>query len=253
MAVDIGAMYAATYSVFLFVVVIAVAFFFNKGGAVGFVQGATFTGIRGVISMIPYALLAWGFIISFITLEFRYMIAPLYGLQAFVMCIIGSFIFGKFLPGIVSSSAAILTYYTYDYLVKNIRGNVVKNIMMTLLSFGILLAQVLTTPPASPGTYLFTASLLNDGLAAILGVSVGLGGWYTVLTANPELLPSSASSSISSPSKMDATTRTNLQKQLDDVNKDISYLEGLGLKPETNNTLKDRLATRASIQSALSA
>ena len=189
MAIDIGAMYAATYSTFLFVVVIAVAFFFNKGGAVGFVENAAFAGVKGIISLIPYALLAWGFIISFLTLEFKYMVAPLYGLEAFVLCVIGSFVFGKFLPGFVASSSAILTYYTYDYLVKNITGNVVKNILMSLLSFAVLLAQLLTTAPAPAGTYLFTASLLNDGLAAILGLSVGLGGWYTIHSTNPDMLP----------------------------------------------------------------
>ena len=189
MSGDIGAMYAATYSIFLFVVVIAAAFFFNKGGAVSAVEGVAFSGVKGVISLIPYVLLAAGFITSFATLELKYMIAPLYGLQALVFSMTGAFVFGKFLPGLVASSAAILTYYVYDYLVANLNGNVVKNIGVSLLGFGILLAQVLTTAPPPAGTYLFTASLLNDGLGAILGVSVGLGGWFTIHSSNSSLLP----------------------------------------------------------------
>jgi hypothetical protein len=189
MAVDSGAMYAATYSVFLFVVVLAAAFFFNKGGAVGIVENTAIASGKGIIKFIPYALIAWGILRSFMTLEFRHMIPPLYGLQALVLCILGEFVFGKFLPGLVASSAAILTFYTYDYLVKNINGNVVKNIMMCLFSLLVLLAQLLTSgiPPA--GSYMFNAALLNDGLGAILGVSVGLGGWYTIHSTNPEMLP----------------------------------------------------------------
>jgi hypothetical protein len=189
MAVDIGAMYAATYSTFLFFVVMIVALIFNKGGAIGFTEGLLTSVVRTILSYIPYALLAWGTIISFITLKFKYMIPPLYGLWAIAICIAAEFIFGKFLPMMVASSSAILTYYTYDYLVQNITGNVVKNIIVSLLSFLVLLAQLLCTRPATPGTYLFTASLLNDGLAAILGFSVGLGGWFTIHASSPDMLP----------------------------------------------------------------
>jgi hypothetical protein len=189
MAVNVGAMYAATYSTFLFVVVMVVALVFNKGGALGTAEGLATSGVRSAISMVPYALLAWGFVISFLTLKFKYMIAPLYGLWAIAICVVAEFVFGKFLPMMVASSSAILTYYTYDYIVDNIQGNVVKNILVSLLSFGVLLAQLLSTRPATPGTHLFTASLLNDGLAAILGVSIGLGGWFTIHSTDPNLLP----------------------------------------------------------------
>ena len=197
MAVDVGAMYAATYSTFLFVVVMVIALVFNKGGAIGSAEGLATSGLRMALSYIPYALLAWGFIISFLTLKFKYMIAPLYGLSAIAISMAAEFVFGKFLPTMVASSSAILTYYTYDYLVSNIHGNVVKNILMSLLSFGVLLGQLLSTRPATPGTYLFTASLLNDGLAAILGLSVGLGGWFTIHSSNPDMLPYSGTEKFS--------------------------------------------------------
>jgi len=189
MAVDISAAYAATYSTFLFFVVMVIALIFNKGGALGFTEGLALSGVRLVLSFIPYALLAWGFILSFLTLKFRFMIAPLYGLWAIAICIIAEFVFGKFLPMMVASSSAILTFYTYDYLVQNITGNPVRNILASLGSFAVLLAQLLCTRPATPGTYLFTASLLNDGLAAILGFSVGLGGWFTIHASSPDMLP----------------------------------------------------------------
>jgi hypothetical protein len=102
---------------------------------------------------------------------------------------LGSFVFGKFLPMFVASTSAILTYYTYDYMVEHANQNPMKNIMAAIFSFLVLLAQVICTKPAPAGTYLFTASLLNDGLAAIFGVSIGLAGWISTSAANNNLLP----------------------------------------------------------------
>ena len=247
MAVEVGAMYAATYSTFLFIVVMVVALVFNRGGALSVAEGFATSGVRMALSYIPYALLAWGFIVSFLTLEYRYMIAPLYGILAIAICIASEFVFGKFLPMFVASSSAILTYYTYDYLVQNINGNVVKNILASLFSFGILLAQLLSTRPAATGTYLFTASLLNDGLASILGLSVGLGGWFTIHSTSPDLLPFTGKPPMPRKPQLSEKERNDINNQIKDVEKDIEYLQGLGLKAETNDTLKNRLQTRETL------
>jgi hypothetical protein len=181
--------YAMTYSLFLFIVVILTALVFGGGGALNVVETGTLSTLKWGISMIPYALLAWGTILSFITLEFRYLIAPLIGAEAIVLSTVFNFIFGKFLPTFVSSTSAILTYYTYDYIVEHIKDNPMRNVMMSTFAFLVLLAQCLSTKPDPAGTYLFTSSLLNDGLAAIFGVSIGLSGWFTVSSTNPDLLP----------------------------------------------------------------
>ena len=181
--------YAITYSIFLFIVVVLTATVFGGGGAITMVEGGTWATFRWVVSMIPYLLLIWGTALSFITLEFRYLVAPLIGASAMGLTALGTFSFGKFLPMLVSSTSAILTYYTYDYVVKHSSDNPMRNVMMTTLTFLVLLAQVMSTKAAPAGTYLFTASLLNDGLAAIFGVSIGLAGWITVSSSDSELLP----------------------------------------------------------------
>ena len=188
MAVDVGAVYAATYSTFLFVVVMVVALVFNKGGVATAAPAVATSGFKVVLSYIPYLLIGIGFLVSFITLKFKYMVSSLYGLMAIAICFVGTFAFGKFLPQLVASSAAILTYFTYDYVISNIHGNIVKNILASLLSLVILLGQMLSTS-ATPGAYLFSASLLNDGLGAILGISIGLSAWFTIHSTSPNMLP----------------------------------------------------------------
>lgn len=181
--------YATTYSSFLFFVVVVIALVFGGGGALTFVEGGVWGMVRWVISMIPYLLLGWGVLLSFLTLEYRYLIPSIVGATALGWSMLGGFVFGKFLPMFVASTSAILTYYTYDYMVENAGDNPMKNIMAAILSFLILLAQVICTKPSPAGTYLFTASLLNDGLAAIFGISIGLSGWITTSATNPNALP----------------------------------------------------------------
>lgn len=181
--------YAITYSTFLFIVVLIVAFVFGGGGAVKMVETGSVGLVRGVISTLPYILLAWGFIVSFFTLELRHFIPTLVGASALGLTMVGQFAFGKFLPMFVASTSAILTYYTYDYIVEHKRENPMKNILASTMSFLLLLAQVMTTKPAVPGTYLFNQSLLNDGLGSIFGVAVGLNAWAIVNAASPSALP----------------------------------------------------------------
>ena len=181
--------YATTYSTFLFFVVVVIALVFGGGGALTFVEGGTWTMVRWGISMIPYILLGWGVLASFLTLEYRYLIPSLVGAAALGLSMLGGFVFGKFLPMFVASTSAILTYYTYDYMVEHATDNPMKNIMGAIFSFLILLAQVICTKPSPAGTYLFSASLLNDGLAAIFGISIGLSGWISTSAADPNALP----------------------------------------------------------------
>jgi hypothetical protein len=181
--------YAITYSIFLFIVVVLTATVFGGGGAITMVEGGAWATLRWVVSMIPYLLLIWGTALSFLTLEFRYLVPPLVGATAMGLTAIGTLAFGKFLPMLVSSTSAILTYYTYDYIVQHSGDNPMRNVMMSTLTFLVLLAQVMSTRAAPAGTYLFTSSLLNDGLAAIFGVSIGLAGWITVSSSDSELLP----------------------------------------------------------------
>lgn len=184
--------YAITYSTFLFIVVVVVAFVFGGGGAVKMVETGSLGLVRVVISTLPYILLGLGFVISFFTLELRHFIPTLVGAAALGLTMVGQFAFGKFLPMFVASTASILTYYTYDYIVEHKADNPMKNILASTLSFLVLLAQVMTTKPAVPGTYLFNQSLLNDGLGAIFGVSIGLSGWAIVNAASPGSLPFTA-------------------------------------------------------------
>jgi hypothetical protein len=181
--------YAATYSTFLFFVVMVIALVFGGGGALTFVEGGIFGTLRWVVSMLPYLLLGYGVVLGFITLQYRFLVPTIIGATAIGWSLLASFIFGKFLPMYVASTSAILTYYTYDYMVQHASENPMKNIMASVLSFLILLAQVLSTKPAAPGTYLFSSSLMNDGLAAVFGVSIGLGGWISTSASNPDLLP----------------------------------------------------------------
>lgn len=45
--------------------------------------------------------------------------------------------------------------------------------------------------------------------------------------------------------------KSTIQKQLDDVNKTISDLQGMGLRPESNDALKNALAQRTTLQAQL--
>jgi hypothetical protein len=192
-------LYATTYSIFLFIVVIVVALVFGGGGALNVVEGGAWSSVRLAVSMLPVALLSWGVLLSFLTLQFRYFVPSLIGASALGLSAIGALVFGKFLPGLVASSSAILTYYTFDYSYKHADENPMKNIMMSTIAFLILLAQLLSTKPAPIGTFLFTASLLNDGLATLFGIATGLMGWLIVSAADSELLPYTGSPHTSTP------------------------------------------------------
>lgn len=194
--------YAVTYSTFLFIVVVLLALVFGGTGtsALTFVKGSTRTMTTWVVSMIPYILLGWGLLMSFLTLQVQYLVPTLVGSAALVGSTVGAFVFGKFLPMFVASTSAILTYYTYDYMVEHKDDNPMKNVMAAIWSFLVLLAQVLCTKPAVPGTYLFNASLMNDGVAALFGISVGLAGWFTTSSVDHTLLPYTGNKSVSVPS-----------------------------------------------------
>jgi hypothetical protein len=122
-------MYATTYSTFLFAVVMIIALVFGGGGALGVVKGGVWSTITWVISMLPYLLLGYGVLLSFLTLQYRFLIPTIIGGSAIAWSIAASFVFGKFLPMFVASTSAILTYYTYDYMVQNANENPMKNIM----------------------------------------------------------------------------------------------------------------------------
>ena len=205
--------YAITYSTFLFIVVLVIAFVFGGGGAVKAVETGGTGIVRWVVSMLPYILLAWGFVVSFFTLELRHFIPTIVGGSALALSMAGQFIFGKFLPMFVASTSAILTYFTYDYMVEHRGDNPMKNILATTFSFLLLLAQVMTTKPAAPGTYLFGASLMNDGLGAMFGIAVGLSGWAIVSSSSPNALPytgvreSSGTIVVSSPTPAPSSAR----------------------------------------------
>lgn len=181
--------YAITYSTFLFIVVVVVAFVFGGGGAVKMVETGAIGTVRLVVSMLPYILLGLGFVMTFFTLKIGHFIPTLVGASALGLSMAGQFVFGKFLPMFVASTSAILSYFTYDYIVEHQGDNPVKNILAATFSFLLLLAQVLSTKPALPGTYLFNQSLLNDGLGAMFGIAVGLSSWAIVNSASPSSLP----------------------------------------------------------------
>lgn len=257
--------YAMTYSTFLFFAVMIIALLFGGGGAFSVLQGGLWTTLRWVISMIPYALLAWGLVMTVFTLNTGYMIPSFIGGSSLVTCIISAFVFGKFLPMFVVSTAAILTYYTYDYTVQNAKENPMKNMLAISSSVLVLLAQVLCTKASPPGTYLFTSSLYNDGLAALFGFSLGLSGWISTSATTPELLPytgslsSSSSSSSSSPSAAsqsaggggEVTSTTPEQTELDKVKKDIEYLRSMGIvDPKSNETLAKLMARQKELESS---
>jgi len=241
--------YAAVYSSFLFFAVMIIALLFGGGGAFAILQGGLWTTLRWIISMIPYALLAWGFVMSLMTLDYAYLIPSTIGASSLITCMISAFVFGKFLPMFVVSSAAILTYYTYDYTVQNAKENPMKNVSAVVSSILILLAQVLCTKASPPGTYLFTSSLYNDGLAALFGFSLGLSGWISTSASSPELLPytgnrNKATSVNPGSNVIAAPVVTPEQTELTQVNKDLEYLRSVGITdPNSNETLK-RLTER---------
>jgi hypothetical protein len=253
--------YAALYSSFLFFAVMVIALLFGGGGAFAVLQGGLWTTLRWVVSMIPYALLAWGLVMTVFTLNIGYMIPSTIGASSLVTCIISAFVFGKFLPMFVVSTAAILTYYTYDYTVQNAKETPVKNLIAIMSSVLVLLAQVLSTKASPPGTYLFTSSLYNDGLAALFGFSLGLSGWISTSASSPEYLPYTGqlakSSSSSAPSSAPAadpstTTPTPEQSELDKVKADIKYLNSVGITdPNSNETLKNLTAKQKQLESNL--
>jgi hypothetical protein len=189
-----GAGYAASYSTLLFIVVIVSALMFGGGGsgALTFVKSGSFSLLTTVLGILPFVILAYGIFADVTTLQFRYTIASIAGLDAIIISLIGSFVFGKFLPTFVASSAAVLTYYTYDYIVKHATTKPFLAIFVTLFNTLVLAAQTMTTAPSPAGTFLFKASLMNDGLATALGVSVGLSTWLGTYLASPEKLPYSS-------------------------------------------------------------
>lgn len=247
--------YAAVYSSFLFFAVMIIALLFGGGGAFAILQGGVWTTLRWVISMIPYALLAWGFVMSLFTLDYAYLIPSTIGVSSLITCMISAFVFGKFLPMFVVSTSAILTYYTYDYTVQNAKENPMKNVSATLLSFLVLLAQVLCTKASPPGTYLFTGSLYNDGLAALFGFSLGLSGWISTSATTPELLPYTGNrnkpAAVNPGSNViSAPVVTAEQTELDQVNKDLDYLRSVGIvDPNSNETLAKLTARKKELES----
>lgn len=181
--------YASTYSWFLFMIVVVLAVFFGGGGALGLIKSGSIISVSWIVSMLPYVLLGYGLLMSFLTLELRFLIPSAIGSSALGLSMLGSMVFGKFLPGLVAVTSSILTYYTYDYMVQNAGFGIFKNIMAGILSTLILLAQVLSTKPAAPGTYMFDTSLLSDGLGTMFGISIGLAGWFIVSLSYPNSLP----------------------------------------------------------------
>ena len=181
--------YAITYSLFLFIVVLVITLVFGKGGAIGLVEMGAWATLKTGVSIIPYLVLAWGVVRAFLSLHWEHMIPSLIGASAFGLGLACQMAAGRFLPLFVASTSAVLTYYTYDFGVKHAESNPMVNIGMATAAFLVLLAQVLTTRPASAGTYLFTPSLLNDGLATLFGIAVGLAGWVAVSAADSDLLP----------------------------------------------------------------
>lgn len=237
--------YAMTYSTFLFFTVMVIALLFGGGGAFGVVQGGLWATVRWIVSMIPYLLLGWGFVMSLMTLDYAYLIPSLIGGSSLLTCMASAFVFGKFLPMFVVSTSAILTYYTYDLMVLNGNGNPMKNVSAAVGAFLVLLAQVICTKASPPGTYIFNTSLYNDGLAALFGLSLGLSGWISTSASSPELLPytgnrtKASSTSEKKSSVVEVTSTTPEQTELVQVNKDVEYLRSVGITdPNSNATLK---------------
>ena len=184
-----GPGYAALYSSLLFFVVIIVAIVF--GGVGGAVGKGIFGLITKVLSFLPYTILAWGFVMDLFTLQFRYSIASLTGIHTIIICLITEFVLSKFghpnfTPMWTASSASVLTYYHFDYLVKNADKNPLMALITVLTFILTMLAQTLSGP-ASVG--LFESALWNDAVAVALGVSCGLGAWVSTEAASPSLLP----------------------------------------------------------------
>lgn len=189
MSATYGPGYAALYSTLLFLGVIIISFFFNKGGIIGAIEGGVKSMFLTVLSYLPYILIAYGFTTDLFTLEFRGTIASLIGVHAIILCVILSYVFGAFVPMFVVSSASILTYYTFDYLVKFADVKPFMAVLASLIGAGTLLAQTLTTPASAKGTDLFDSAMANDGMAAVVGIAVGLSGWLSTYASSPKLLP----------------------------------------------------------------
>jgi hypothetical protein len=189
MSATYGPGYAALYSSLVFLVVIIISFFFNKGGIVGAIEGGIFKIFTTILSFLPYIILAWGFTMDLFTLQFRYTVASLAGIHTIILCVICSYIFGAFAPMFVASSAAVLTYYTFDYLVKYADKKPLMAILMVLGSLLTLLGQTLSGSPSVGPSYLFSTALTNDAFGAAVGVSCGLGAWLTTYASSPAVLP----------------------------------------------------------------
>ena len=184
-----GPGYAALYSSLLFLVVILVAIIF--GGVGGAVVGGVIGLIARICSFLPYTILAWGFVMDMFTLQFRYSIASLAGVHTIILTLIIQFILSRFghpefTPMWTASSASVLTYYHFDYLVKNADRNPFMAIVTVMTFILTMLAQTLSGPPS---VGLFSSALFNDLLATALGISCGLGAWFSTDTASPQLLP----------------------------------------------------------------
>jgi len=184
-----GPGYAALYSSLLFLGVILVAILF--GGVGGAVVGGIVGLIAKIFSFLPYTILAWGFVMDMFTLQFRYSIASLVAVHTIIITLLIQYILGffghpNFTPMWTASSASVLTYYHFDYLVKNADKNPFMAIVTVLTFILTMLAQTLS---GSPSVGLFSSPLFNDLLATALGISFGLGAWFSTDAASPNLLP----------------------------------------------------------------
>lgn len=189
MSAKYGPGYAALYSSLLFLAVIVISFFFNKGGIVGAIEGGMFKVFVNILSFLPYIILAWGFTMDLFTLQFRYTVASLAGVHTLILCVICSYIFGAFAPMFVASSSAVLTYYTFDYLVKFADKKPFLSILMVLGSMIAILGQTLSGSPSVGPSYLFSTALSNDAFGAAVGISCGLSAWLTTFATSPAILP----------------------------------------------------------------
>ena len=189
MSAKYGPGYAALYSSLLFFVVIVVAIVF--GGVGGTVVNGIVSLVKALLSFLPYIILAWGFVMDLFTLQLRYSIATLTGVHTMILTAIIEFVLGRFghpnfAPMWVASSASVLTYYHFDYIVKFAD----KKPFMALLSVvSFILLMLGQTLSGAPSVGLFPNALYNDILAIVLGVSCGLGAWLSTSVSTPALLP----------------------------------------------------------------
>ena len=189
MSAKYGPGYAALYSSFLFFVVIVIAIVF--GGVGSTILTGILRLVKMVIDFMPYIILGWGFFMDMFTLQMRYSIATLTGVHTIILSLIIEFILGKFghpnfAPMWTASSASVLTYYHFDYISKNADKNPFMA-LLSVVSFILLMLTQMLSLPVSKG--LFLDPVYNDLTAIFLGISCGLGAWFSTNAASPKLLP----------------------------------------------------------------